>query len=689
MTAQAQNMAMKSGGARPPLFILSFHHRDELNHIAERSGWQPISARRLAGVEGRFLKSASSVIVVDAREALNEARQAVRLLSDTVEANAAALLVLVPQGQDDAIAGFFQDGATHFLSAPFSDAELGQAIRFAERHAQRAGGKPNAFGRHGEEGFDGGSWRWHPGSRTVDLSPTLARKAGLGENEGRRVPLMELLRKLDAEGRKAARIAIDRLLETGESTAFAHEDVEGGARLAHHLRVDDTSSEIIGRTEMLAGPDIPAFDSRDPLTGVRDARAVRAWIRQQIAETPGEAPSMVALLLAVNRFDAINAAFGRTAGDAVLQAVARRIERLVDADNVRRMVARLAGAQFIILLGGPTSLGEGSFLAGQLVEAIDRPFVSGDHVITLGCRVGVVAASDTDDGASLLRRGSQALVEAKRGMAGPVRVLDAGSQSENARGDQLEVDLRRALDNDEIEIMFQPQVSVTTGLIVGVEALARWRHPAYGELGATTLFNVAERSDYLVQLSDHVQRKALAAAALWPESLCDIRLAINITAADIARPGFTEQFVALIATSGFDRGRVTVEVTEGSLIENLNGAATLLAQLREAGLRIAIDDFGTGYSSLAYLKALPLDYLKIDKRLCEDITGSPRDRIVVRSVIDMARSLGLGVIAEGVESQEQLDLLAKEGCTLYQGFLCSKPVESGDLVHLVETTAGH
>jgi EAL domain-containing protein (putative c-di-GMP-specific phosphodiesterase class I) len=278
----------------------------------------------------------------------------------------------------------------------------------------------------------------------------------------------------------------------------------------------------------------------------------------------------------------------------------------------------------------------------------------------------VVASAPGDDSASLLRRASAALADAK-GDAGPIRVMDAGARSEAALGDQLEIDLRRALDQDEIEILFQPQVSVTSGRIVGAEALARWQHPTFGELGATTLFSVAERSDYLTQLSDHVQRKAISAAAAWPALLGRLRLSVNITAADIVRPGFASQFLDLVAQSGFDVKRLTVEVTESGLIEDLNAAAYLLARLREGGLRVAIDDFGTGYSSLAYLKALPLDYLKIDKRLCEDITGSPRDRIVVRSVIDMARSLGLSVIAEGVETQEQLDLLAQEGCNLYQG----------------------
>jgi len=149
------------------------------------------------------------------------------------------------------------------------------------------------------------------------------------------------------------------------------------------------------------------------------------------------------------------------------------------------------------------------------------------------------------------------------------------------------------------------------------------------------------------------------------------------------RPGFAAQFLALVRDSGFAPERLTVEVTESGLIEDLSAAADLLAELRSGGLRVAIDDFGTGYSSLAYLKALPLDYLKIDKRLCQDIAGSVRDRIVVRSVIDMARSLGLGVIAEGVETEEQLSLLAQEGCNLYQGFLCAPPVGSDELLALI------
>jgi diguanylate cyclase (GGDEF)-like protein len=657
-----------------PLFILSFRHRDELTRLAEGAGWQPIAARRAANAEARFVASGALVALVDARGALEEGEGAVRAIADAVEANAAALLVLVSRKDAAALDAFHQFGATHFLVSPFTEPQLLHALLFARRHADRAGG--GGPRRLGEQG-DGDSWRWEAGSRTVELSPALARQAGLGEDDGRRISLMELFRKLDPDGRRAARSAIDRLMATGEATAFAHRGEAGGGRIAHHMRVEGRGG-IVGRSETISGLGrLPA--GRDPLTGLRDGRAARAWLAEQLGA--GEAP--VVLLVSVNRYDAINAAFGRATGDAVLQAAGRRIERHAESDGRRRLVARMAGAEFAVLLAKPATLEEGRFLAGELVEAIGRPFVSGDHVITLGAKAGVAAAQAGDDAAALLRRASAALADARDVDSAPVRVLEEGSESSTARSDRLEIDLRRALDQDEIEIRFQPQVSVTTGAIVGAEALARWNHPQYGELGALTLFSVAEGSDYLVQLSDHVQRKAIGEAAAWPEALADLRLSVNITAADMLRPGFAASFLALVEESGFDPGRLTVEVTEGGLIEDLGAAAALLAALRGGGLRVAIDDFGTGYSSLAYLKALPLDYLKIDKRLCQDIAGSTRDRIVVRSVIDMARSLGLDVVAEGVETEEQLSLLAQEGCTLYQGFLCAPPVTGEALAGLI------
>jgi len=679
-------MADDPAAGPTPVFLLSFRHRDELATAAERAGWRALAARRADGAERRFVASGASVAVVDARGAFEDGMDATRLLADAAEANAAALLVLLSRVDIARLGIVHGAGATHYLASPFGEAEFGQALRFAARHAERlVGGRRAATGRAELIEAEAETWRWRPGDRLVSLSAPLASRLGLA---GGSVPLQRLFRSLDSGGRRAARDAVDRLLAGARATAFAHADRSGQGRTAHHLHRAEADGAVVGLIEDIdqtrEGLTVAAA-TRDPMTGVEDGPELRRWIDARLQEPAGEGPRCVLLLLAVSRFETINRAFGNATGDALLQGIARRIERLVaGGGRGRRCVARIAGAEFAIGLAAPATVEEGEMIAGQVAEAVSRPFVSGDQIITLACRVGVAAATTaSEDGATLLRRASVALADAKGAEAGAVRVLDAGGEAQATRDSGLESDLRLALDADQIGILFQPQVAVTSGAIVGVEALARWRHPRLGELGAPTLFAAAERSDYLVPLSRHVQRTALRRAAAWPKALGHLRVSVNVTAADIAQADFAADFLALVDEAGIARNRLTVEVTESGLIEDLGRAAGLLAELRAAGLRVAIDDFGTGYSSLAYLKALPLDYLKIDQHFSQDIVGSPRDRVVVRGVIELARSLGLAVIAEGVETEAQLALLAAEGCTFYQGFLCAPPLDEAALAALV------
>ena len=376
----------------------------------------------------------------------------------------------------------------------------------------------------------------------------------------------------------------------------------------------------------------------------------------------------------------VNTAYGRVAGDALLRSAQKRIEDVVrDMLGRDALIARMGGSTFVV--AARTVRLRVDVVAERIAAELARPFVTGDSIAVLGCRIGLAEANVEDTAPSLLRRASEALAEARESDSATMRVADADEQ--DAPIDRLAVELRHAMERGEIGILFQPQVAVATGAIVGVEALARWEHGVFGTIGAETLFAAAARADLEIGLSDHIQRLVLAQAAAWPAALAGLRLSLNLTAADIARPGFADLFLDRVDASGFLRTRLTLEITESGLIEDLGVASSLLSVLRGAGCRIAIDDFGTGYSSLAYLKALPLDYLKIDKKLAQDITGSVRDRVVVRGVIDMARSLGLTVIAEGVETEEQLEALAKEGCQIYQGFLCSEAIGVAGLAELV------
>lgn len=667
-----------SGRAKLPLFLLSFHNRDDLGGLVEAAGWQVIAARRADAIERRFIASSATIAVIDARQAGEEAVAACATVSAAVVSAGAALLVIV----DDtgALERYHAAGATHYLAAPFDAAELRMALRFADRYVERlAGGDRAASERASLRLAESEAWIWKPGDRMVRLSSAFAERIGAG---GETVPMSTLFRLMDRPSRRRARDAIDRLLTTGRATAFAHRSALHGDRMAHHISFDEDRGAVVGWLEITRHDAEPDSAGTDTLTGLPKAEGIRSWVEERLADETAPDPRCALLVLGVMRFGLVNAAFGRTTGDAVLQGVARRIERVIDRVGLgNAMIARTAGSEFAIALAPPVTADSAGLIANRLVESVAWPFVSGESLIPLSCRVGIAAADAEGrrDAGTLFQRAAAALAVAKHGDAGLVRALDADSEAEANRRNQLEIDLRRALDHDQIDILFQPQVDIGTGLIMGVEALARWRHPQLGELGAVPLFATAARSDFVVQLSAHVQQRALQLAAAWPGKLRELRLSVNVTAADIARSNFVEDFLGRVDEAGFPRDRLTVEVTESGLISDLARAAELLARLRREGLRVAIDDFGTGYSSLAYLKALPLDYLKIDKTLAEDITGSTRDRIVVRGVIDMARSLGLSVITEGVETQAQLTLLAREGCNYYQGYLCSPPVDSTTL----------
>jgi EAL domain-containing protein (putative c-di-GMP-specific phosphodiesterase class I)/GGDEF domain-containing protein/CheY-like chemotaxis protein len=635
------------GIANPMLFLLSFRQRDELSTLYAHAGWQVVAARRRDAAAQRFRTSGAHIAVVDARGALEDGLAALHDLANPVADAPGALVALLSKGDSDRLDDVLAAGATHFLVSPVTETELAQAVRFALRHVERLGGGWRDL--HADAGAL--VWSYDPASKGYRLSPALAAMLHIDGTPTVRALLAALPRWARASLRDAR-----RSLGAGRpAVAFAH-SVPTLGRVVVHMQRDPNG----GRWHGLVEPLVPSGEGGSATAGpeVCDLPGATAWIDGRLGA--GEPVSLS--LVALGGVEAINRELGREAGDWLLRAALRRIEAAVREPLGRRaVIARAEGAEFLVATSGP---GEAQVQQADAAvrQALARSFVAGEQVARLSARTGHVESLQNETAAQLIQRARLALDTAD------------GDRRRREEIDGLALEVARAIEQDEVEILFQPQVAVGGGEIVGVEALARWRHPTRGEIGAEALFGAAERARLTVPLSEHVQRCALRRAALWPRSLAKLRLSINVTAADVARPGFADLLLDRIDASGFPRRRLTVEITESGLIEDLGEAARLLAELRTGGCRVAIDDFGTGYSSLAYLKALPLDYLKVDKRLTQDITGSPRDRIVVRGVIDMARSLGLAVIAEGVETEEQLDLLAKEGCQFFQGYLCAEPL---------------
>lgn len=428
---------------------------------------------------------------------------------------------------------------------------------------------------------------------------------------------------------------------------------------------------------------------RDELTGLATAGQTRKWLDAAISGGSDHDPAAVVLLVAPGRIGQINAAYGQPVADALLGAVAVRLARYTDPARgmvgTARLVGRLAGAEFAIALAGPVSLVDATRLAHRIVQAFDAPFVVEGRVIHLSCRVGIAAAGrDTADVDTLLRHASAALAQARLREPGAVEVFQPQQGGEPlAKLADLERDLRRAVEARELEILFQPQVEIATGRIAGVEALVRWRHPVLGELSAATLLEVAQSAEYAARVGAQIRRQALTEATAWPKELDALCLSLNVAATELDTNSFAAATIRMLAEAGFPAERLTLEITESDLIENLDNAAEILQGLRSRGISVALDDFGTGYSSLAYLKSLPLDALKVDKRLIDDLDGAPRDRVIVKGVVDMARGLGMRVVAEGVESEAQLRAVTAVRCDWYQGYLCAAPMPGAALIDFI------
>jgi len=436
-----------------------------------------------------------------------------------------------------------------------------------------------------------------------------------------------------------------------------------------------------------AGPQKAGSDDsgRDALTGLVGQDAARRRLERWLGQGP-----VHAALLVLPRLDAINLAYGTAAGDAVLAEVAARLVHFAGHDlDGQWFAARLGGGSFLLAAREACSRERWALLADGLADAVSRPIsggpISGGNIpgkkptLRLSPRVALLRALPGEDAESVLDRLGQARAKLEQRSGKRMQWADGAVTRPGQSAARLEADLLRAIDNDEIEILFQPQFGLPDDRLTGAEALARWQHPRLGRIGAGALFSVAERAEYVAPLSRHIAAKALALAACWPGGL---RLSLNVTPADLAAESYAAALAGIIDASGFAPNRLTLEVTEQAMLADIALARQTLLALSAKGIRIALDDFGAGFCNFRYLKLLPLDYLKLDRTMVDGVAEDARDLAVLRGIVAMAGALDLKVIAEGIEDKAQLALVSAEGCHAYQGFLRAEPMDAAAFLEL-------
>lgn len=413
----------------------------------------------------------------------------------------------------------------------------------------------------------------------------------------------------------------------------------------------------------------PNRSGRDALTGLVGRDAAHGRLADWLAQDA----QVHAMLIGLRRFDSVNTAFGPAAGDKALAEVAARLKLFAASElDGSWFAARTSGGVFLLISQQPCSRERWQLVAVQLLDALSRPIATAaGGTLRLSPRAALLRGLSGESAGSMLDRLAHAL---ERLVHQPGRRLAWGDGEGTRPGisaAQLESDLLKALDRDEIEVLFQPQYSCTTDRLIGAEALARWNHPALGRIGAGGLFAIAERVDLVAQLSEQIARLALRTAKNWPANL---RLSLNITPNDLARGDYAAHFASLLNACRFPGSRLTLEVTEQVLVADVASAAAAFKALSAQGIRFALDDFGAGFCNFRYLKLLPLHYLKLDRSMIEGVGADPRDLAVLRAIMAMAKALDLQVVAEGIEDQAQRRLVTAEGCLSYQGFLRSPPL---------------
>ena len=436
---------------------------------------------------------------------------------------------------------------------------------------------------------------------------------------------------------------------------------------------------------MASIPDHANSENRDSLTGLADPAHARATIARWQKEWPRDeiACPIHAMLISLGRIDTVNVAFGESAGDGALVEVAQRIRHFAsdELDSTAWVAARLSGGNFLLLARQQCSRERWQWLAEALADAVAMPIINPDGGASLRMwpRIALMRVTESDGPEQVLDRLSEASSRMRRGQGQRIDWSTGETARLGRTFRELEGDLLAAIDNDEIEILFQPQYALEDDRIIGAEALARWHHPTVGRIGASTLFQIAERADHVAQLSRHIAKRALEQAAHWP---ADLRLSLNITPADLAADSFAMEFARMAERAGFSMSRITLEIIEQVLLSDLDRVSHVLDQLKLFDIRLALDDFGAGFCNFRYLKVLPIDCIKLDRSMIDGVLDDDRDLAVFRAILAMARALDLAVVVEGIESEAQRALVAAEGCEYYQGFLRSEPVSAKNFLEM-------
>jgi diguanylate cyclase len=407
---------------------------------------------------------------------------------------------------------------------------------------------------------------------------------------------------------------------------------------------------------------------RDDLTGLPNRFAFFETLGRAFLRLTNSGEQFAVLYLDLNDFKVVNDRCGHAAGDRLLVEVGRRLSECVRPTDV---VARLGGDEFAVVVAATQTSAIATTLAARIIATFDRAFIiDGREIYTSACAGIAVAPTDGDSPELLLKNADDALYDAKHRPGGVIQLFDAGHRDAARKRRMLERDLRQALRRDEFFMVFQPIFNLRTNRIAGCEALLRWNHPQLGTRSPTEFMKTLEETSLIMEIGQWILLEACKSAVAWPEH---IRVAVNVSAVQLQSSSLLSDIRNALQASALSPRRLEIEITETAVIDDSDQVLSNLKALRELGIRVSLDDFGTGYSSLTCVRKLSPDSIKIDGSFVRELVGKPGSRSIVKSLIYLARDLSINIVAEGIETAEQLNFLQRSHCDEGQGYFIGAP----------------
>lgn len=620
------------------------------------------------------------------------------------------ILVLTGLEDSTAIHRAFDTGASDFVTKPLNPTLLSHRVRFMLRSVDVVQDLRDSEGRLAEAQRLArlGNWEWNLKTGIVTGSAEALSMLGLGNVAGS-FAVDSLLAMMPSGDVDALTTAVQAVTDGGTSfDATCRVTIPGGGDRHIHLlgqvarrlagvgkRFAGTIQDITDRTN--AEEQIRSLAYFDSLTGLPNRLLFTERTRSAIAAARRNDTKLALLLIDLDNFKGINDTLGHAAGDIVLAEVGARLRTVLrDGDTFAQHgdqlsilpVSRLGGDEFLVAISELASGEEAAGIAWRILSALGAPMQVESADLSVGASIGIsVFPDDGDDFDELFKNADVALYHAKDAGRNTSEFFSTSMNETAMYRMLLETNLRRSLERNEITVQYQPQVDVSTGCLLRIEALARWNHAEIGNVSPAQFIPLAERIGLIAPITEFVLHSASQQLASWHrEGHPDLGIAINLSAQLFRQREVLAQLVAIPAIYGIAPERVEFEITETTLLDSRFDAESILSEIRRQGFRIALDDFGVGYSSLSHLRRFGLDVLKIDRSFVSELREGSRELEIVTALIGLAHRLGIEPVAEGVELASQRDILLSRGCRLMQGYLIGRPMIAESLSRIMAST---